>query len=440
MGNGLPIDRRLIPPGSRVLCAVSGGADSVCMLRVLLDLGDVTCACAHFDHGLRPESGEDAAFVAGLCARWGVELITERGDTALYAEENRLSTETAARELRYAFLRRAADRWGADLIATAHNKNDNAETVLFHMARGTGLRGLTGIPERRDRIVRPLLHISRGEILAYLAERGIPHTEDATNALDDCARNYARHHVLPAMERLHPGALDSIDRMTVTLAEDEAYLTSLAEDWLSGQRDGELSASALAAMPVPVAARALRLWLGEDLSRERIGALLSLCSAGPSAVLDLPGRRVYRRYDALTLIPPRGEPLPERELRPGEELLLPEAGLAVSCRECPPGREIQTSFNTFFFSCASICGKLTITRRAEGDRVTLLGRTGRRSVKKLLMEQRIPREMRDSVPVVRDEAGVLAVYGAGQSERAFPGAGEPCYEVTFRKLTEEERE
>lgn len=440
MASDLRIDRGLIPPGSCVLCAVSGGADSVCMLHVLLSLGDVECVCAHFDHGLRPDSAADAAFVAGLCAEWGVALISERGDTAGYAAEKHLSVETAARELRYAFLRRAAEKCGADLIATAHNKNDNAETVLFHLARGAGLRGLTGIPERRGDVVRPLLHVSRKDILSYLSERDIPHAEDPTNASDDCARNFARHHVLPAMERLHPGALENIDRMTVTLSLDEAYLTSLAAGWLAGQQNGELSASELSTLPVPVAARALRLWLGEDLSRERIGALLELCAAGPSAMLDLSGRRVYRRNDALTLVPPRGEKLPVRELRPGQTLALPEAGLAVKCRECPPSEEIQISFNTFFFSCANICGKLSIACRESGDSLTLLGRKGRRSVKKLLMEQRIPRGLRESVPVLRDEAGVLAVYGVGQREGSFPKAGEPFYKVTFRKLTEEDTE
>ena len=440
MDTDIVLDRALIPPGSRVLCAVSGGADSVCLLHLIRSLGDVECACAHFDHGLRPNSARDAVFVADLCRDWGIELITERGDAAACAAEKSLSIETAAREVRYAFLRRAAADWGADCIATAHNKNDNAETVLFHMARGTGLRGLTGIPERRNKLVRPLLHVSRQEILSYLAERGIPHVEDPTNALDDCARNYARHHVLPAMEELHPGALENMDRMIRSLAEDEAYLSSLAENWLAGQEEGGLSAPGLLALPRPVAARALRRWLGEDLSAERIGALLSLCAAGPSAALDLPGRRVFRRYDVLTLISPEKAPLPDREIQPGQTLPLPEAGLTAVCRRCPPGGEIQTSFNTFSFSCANICGKLTIACRRDGDTIRLRGRAGTRSVKKLLMERKIPREARDSIPLVRDEEGVLAVYGSGQSDRAFPRSDEPFYTITFQKLTEDKEE
>ena len=258
MRSEISLSRELIPPGSRVLCAVSGGADSVCLLHLVRSLGDAECLCAHFDHGLRPDSREDAAFVEELCRRWDIPFLTDLGDVEARRRAAGESTETAARALHYDFLFRAAETLGADLIATAHNKNDNAETVLLHMARGAGLRGLCGIPEKRGIIVRPLLHVSREEILAYLAQRDIPHREDPTNALDDCARNHVRHHILPELEALRSGVLDSIDRMTVSLTEDEAYLRSLAEEWLAGQ-GAELSVSALSALPRPVAARALRL-------------------------------------------------------------------------------------------------------------------------------------------------------------------------------------
>ena len=152
------LDRSLLPAGCTVLCAVSGGADSVCLLDLVRRLGDVTVLCAHFDHGIRgAESARDVAFVEALCKEWGVPFFPGRGDVPAYAAANGLSIETAARELRYAFLERTAKEQGADVIATAHNLNDNAETILFRMARGTGLRGLTGIPARRGRIVRPLL-------------------------------------------------------------------------------------------------------------------------------------------------------------------------------------------------------------------------------------------------------------------------------------------
>ena len=435
MGTEITLSRELLPPGSRVLCAVSGGADSVCLLDLVRRLEDVECVCAHYDHGLRgEESRRDAEFVEDLCRQWGIELISGAGNVAAHAKATGQSIETAARELRYTFLAEAAEQCGADRIATAHNLNDNVETVLFHMARGTGLRGLTGIPPRRGNIVRPLLGVSRTAIEAYLAERGIPHVEDATNASDDYARNYARHHILPAMEKLHGGALENIGRMAENLSEDEAFLTSLAEEWLAGQRPGELSAEGLRALPRPVAVRALRLWLGEELSRERTQAVLELCGAGPSARLDLPGRRVYRRYDALTLTDPERPALPVREVRPGETLDLPEAGLRLECRFCTDSREIQTSLNIFSFSYANISGTLTVASRGEGEKLTLLGRRGKRSVKKLLAEHKIPSAARDSVPVLRDDNGVLAVYGVGQSSRAAPQPGEPFYKIIFEPL------
>ena len=439
MASEIPFDRSLIPPGSRVLCAVSGGADSVCLLHLVLSLEDVACACAHYDHGLRPESARDAAFTAGLCEKWGVPFFTERGDVAALARERGLSTETAAREARYAFLYRTAAAWGADRIATAHTMNDNAETILFRMARGTGLRGLTGIPEERGILVRPLLHASRAQVEEYLRRRGIPWTEDATNALDDAARNRVRHRLLPDLAAIHPGALENTDRMIRSLREDEAYLTSLAADWLAKQGD-ELPAGELRALPRSVSARVLRLWLGGELSAERLEAVLELCGASPSAMLDLPGRRIWRRGEVLTVKEPKERPLPEREIRPEERLALPEAGLELECLLCPPGTEIQSSFRIFSFSSANIYGKLTVASRSPGEKITLRGRKGARSLKKMMTEAKIPRAERSAVPVIRDEAGVLAVYGLGQSPRAFPAGDEPFYLIKFRELSEEHKE
>ena len=395
------LDRSLLPAGYTVLCAVSGGADSVCLLDLVRRLGDVTVLCAHFDHGIRgAESARDAAFVEALCKEWGVPFFPGRGDVPAYAAANGLSIETAAREMRYAFLEHTAKEQGADVIATAHNLNDNAETILFRMARGTGLRGLTGIPARRGRIVRPLLQTPRRDIEEYLTAHGIPHVEDSTNAETDAARNRIRLDVLPRLESIHPGAAAGIARMSETLAEDEAFLASLAEEKLALWGEA-IPGAELCAVPRPVARRALARWLGGELSRER--------------------------------------PLEERVLLPGETLLYP-GRWRISCESCAAGSEIQTSFNTFCFSCANICGKLSVASRAAGDTILLHRRGGTRSVSKLLGEARIPVSQRAAVPVLRDGAGPLAVYGIGQSERAFPAPQEPFYKITISPISEEERE
>lgn len=434
------LDRALLPPGCTVLCAVSGGADSVCLLDLVRRLDGITVLCAHFDHGIRgAESVRDAAFVEALCKEWGIPFFLGRGDVPAYAGEHGLSIETAAREARYAFLRRVAEEQGADRIATAHNLNDNAETILFRMARGTGLRGLAGIPAQRGGIVRPLLKTPRRDIEAYLAARGIPHMEDSTNAQTGAARNRVRLALLPALEDIHPGAAGSIARMSETLAEDEAFLASLAAEKLALWGE-TLPAGELCALPKPVARRVLALWLGGELQRERTDALLRFAAGAGQGVLELPGRRVYRSLGRLRREEAPLPPLEERVLVPGAALVYPSRW-RVSCEKRPAGAEIQTSFNTFCFSCANICGKLTVASAAEGEKIVLHGRAGTRSVRKLLAEEaRVPAFRRAAVPVLRDGRGTLAVFGVGQSERAFPAPGEAFYQITIQPILEEERE
>ena len=226
--------------------------------------------------------------------------------------------------------------------------------------------------------------------------------------------------------------------MSETLAEDEAFLASLAEEKLALW--GEVIPGAeLCAVPRPVARRALARWLGGELSRERFDALLRFAAGDGDGVLELPGRRIRRELGQLRLGEGDAPPLEERVLLPGETLLYP-GRWRISCESCSAGSEIQTSFNTFCFSCANICGKLSVASRAAGDTILLHRRGGTRSVSKLLGEARIPVSQRAAVPVLRDGAGPLAVYGIGQSERAFPAPQEPFYKITISPISEEERE
>lgn len=180
----------MLPPGSRVLCAVSGGADSMCLLHLLWSgrggLG-IEVAAAHYEHGLRgEESQRDAEFVERFCREREIACLVEHGDAADYGRKKHLGIEEAARELRYDFLRRAAAELNCDKIATAHNADDNAETIIFNLCRGGGL-GLGGIPPVRGNIIRPLLGCTRAEIEEYLRENSIPHVEDSSNESDATA-------------------------------------------------------------------------------------------------------------------------------------------------------------------------------------------------------------------------------------------------------------
>lgn len=412
-----------LPKSGLILCAASGGADSTYLLFRLRELG-YSVAAAHYNHGIRGEYADrDEAFVRGLCREADIPFLSERGDAPACAREHGLGLEDAARRLRYDFLERAADRLGASVIATAHTADDNAETVLMHLSRGAGLRGLCGIPPVRGRIIRPMLDETHAYALEYLTEHGIPHVEDETNASDDAARNRIRHSVIPALKQESPALAETVFRMTALLREDEAYLTELVESFVrDNARGSSLPAALLRDLPRPIAARVIRSMAGAGISAAQTAAVLALADSGGFA--DISGMRVGVSGGRIFFGVKESDPLPDRTLVVGQTLFLPEAGLSVRAEKisCIPA-DVHKPFNTFIFKCESICGNMTVGAMKPGDKIRPAHRNVTKELRRLMAEADIPAWDRLTVPILRDDSGVLGVYGIAAAERAraFPG-------------------
>jgi len=429
----------MLPAGCRVLAAVSGGADSVCLLHWLCSKRpEITVFAAHFEHGIRgAEAQRDAAFTESLCAALGVQCVTEHGDVPAYAEEKHMGTEEAARELRYAFLERTAEALGCDRIATAHNANDNAETILFHLARGSGSAGLCGIPPVRGKLIRPLLYTSREEIETYLKENGLDRVEDSSNADTRYSRNRIRHEVLPVLEALNSGFLRNVGNAAALLREDEAYLSSLAEEFIQTQQGGGVDAAALLALPYPVSSRVIRELCGPGLGREHVRLLLDFAAGREYGFLDLPGIRIRRERGVLSFGVREGEPIRTRELKRNGRTELEEAGIALTARETVFEKGIHSQFKTCILKCESISGSISVTGRRPGDKIRPLGRGCTKSIKQLFTEAGIPNAEKDRIPVLRDEKGILAVWGLAVAERCAAAAGDRVLQITMEKAGEE---
>jgi tRNA(Ile)-lysidine synthase len=239
----------LLPEGSGVLAAVSGGADSVCLLdllRLAQPRFNLTLAAFHLNHDLRGTAARDEDFVRKLCRGWRVELVVARADVAGYAKQHRMGIEEAGRELRYRHMERAAHKLGCSIIALGHTANDNLETMLLNLVRGAGPRGLAGIPVRRTSdshhqdtkvpsvrtgttLVRPLIDIERSQLEKHLRARGIEWVEDESNIEVKYRRNLVRSEVVPVLVRLNPGAVANARRAAQLLAEEGEFLGGLAE-------------------------------------------------------------------------------------------------------------------------------------------------------------------------------------------------------------------
>lgn len=436
----------MIPPGSRVLCAVSGGADSVCLLHWLCQLRSdrsFTLVAAHYDHNLRgAQSTADAAFVARFVAQFcpDVPLVSGSGQVAEQARQAGRGIEETARDMRYAFLQQTAREVGAQVIATAHNANDNAETLLLNLMRGCGLNGLAGIPPRRDNIIRPLLTTTRKQIEAYLAAHHLPHAEDGSNQDDTYTRNRVRHRLVPVLETLCPDFIQQTTDTCARLAADEALLTAQAHQALEAivAVDGGLSvpAAAIAQLPDPLAVRAVRLLLtrlrgtGANCTAAHLQAVVALSrGSSPSARTDLPGGLLARRvYDRLEIVSAPLSPdfAPADLYLPGSLTLA--AGTLTACAGIWDGGPV-TPF-AFPLSRDLIPPRLTVRPRRTGDRLTRPGRCPA-TVKKIMIDEKLPRHLRDRLPVMEHNGQPVAVAGLGPDTAFLPAPGQPCWHILY---------
>ncbi|MBR3555690.1 MAG: tRNA lysidine(34) synthetase TilS [Oscillospiraceae bacterium] len=416
----------MLAGADRVVCALSGGADSVCLADVLLFLSSelgFRLECAHFNHRLRGEESErDAAFVADWCAERSLKLHLGSGDVAAYAAEHRLSIEEAGRALRYGFLESLGDE--KTRIATAHQADDQAETLLLNLLRGSGLKGLGGIPPVRGPYIRPLLYVTREEILDYLRQRDLVFMEDSSNSDSVYRRNRIRHEVLPVLRALNPMFSTACGRTARLLRADETLLDEMAaKAFVLEGESAVLSVKELLALPEPLSSRALRQAAGVFgvLPEEKhISALLKLAaSRNPSARLELPsGLTVRRQYDRMIISRCIADgTFPETELRFGAWTEIPEHNLLVFWGEKTEITKIHGKFTTYFFKKSMICGNIAVRPRQESDHLQLPGRPGK-SLKKWMIQEKIPAAVRDSIPVFADESGVVAVWGLGADTRA----------------------
>lgn len=435
-------DYDVLPKGSSVLCAVSGGADSVCLLHWLSRQKDLTLRAAHFNHLLREaEAHRDEQFVRDLCGEWSIPLTIGRGDVRSFARQEKRSIEEAARTLRYTFLFRTAEAEGCDLVVTAHNAGDNAETVLLHLLRGSGLDGLTGIPPRRGRLCRPLLECSRQALADYLTHRGIPHVEDSSNADVTYRRNLLRREVMPVLETINPGFPRRLAANLHHLRADRDFLDGLGRALAQqGETTAEgisLPVKALREAPPPVAIRGVKAVL-EDLGRwehsaAHLEAVVDLALGDqPAGQCDLPqGLRVRRQYDRLlfALVQEEAPPPPPALEIPGPGVYhWGDWTLQLTPAICPEGAEGGWYFRDLAFP-------LTLRTRRPGDQLKL-PRRREKPLKKWYIDEKVPRPCRDSLPVLADAQGLLAAVGLGPHAPRLAAAGERAFLCSIAKPNE----
>lgn len=448
MGEVMPLVKRvaeqikkhaMVAGGETVVAGVSGGPDSVALLHVLYRLRDqfnFRLVVAHLNHGFRGAEAEaDAGFVADMAARLGLEAHIQTRNVPEYGARAGLSAQVAAREIRYSFLSEVALKTGAARVALGHHADDQAETILLHLLRGAGPGGLGGmLPVRENFYIRPLLTIRRRDIEAYCRYHNLPTRQDSSNLQAKYLRNRIRLELIPLLEeRYNPNLAEALNRLGVICREEDEYLDRQAEKLFFQARVGTggggvaLERDKLLQIPAAVLRRVIRRAWSEicgsrdDLAFGHIDQIMEIIkSGGGYRIINLPrGITCRTGYDVVEFAlggekEEQEVPFYQHRLKVPGITAIPEAGITMGARIVPAaeaGEPAALGADEVLLDYHRLSMPLVVRRRMPGDRFTPLGLGGSMKLKKFFIDHKVPRRLRDCLPLVVSGADIVWVAG-----------------------------
>ena len=453
-------DTGLINEGEGIVAGVSGGADSVCLLLNLCELKsrlNIDLVAVYIDHCIRgEESKNDGIFVKELCQKLQVEYVCETVDVPSMAKEMGRSIEEAARDLRYERLSQVAKNFGYKKLAIAHNADDNAETILFRLIRGTGIYGLCGMESTMERsgitVIRPLLFVTREEIEDYLDKQDQKYVTDATNLVDDYSRNRIRHRVMPELKAINSRAVEHINSLGQKLKEHEISEESTRRLYEEASGGRELDISVLKEHSPALRRNVIRLWIRDvgvarDVGSVHYEAIDSLIMSETGKSVDLPsGQCIQRIYDKLRfkdrdalVMEHRASDTPIPRLKPGEKLEFSMDGwyLRLTLHTGEDAGELQKvrSFQknyAKYYDYGKIEKNMVLRHRMDGDFLVISPGGQKKPVARYFVDEKVPRDERDDAWLIcTGSKVVLAVGYRGSEDMRVDDGTEEILEVEY---------
>ncbi len=431
----------MLKEGTSVLVGFSGGADSSLLLSLLAQTDGITVAAAHLNHGIRGEEAlRDEYFCRRFCDENNITLYTKRVDIPKIADKQGLGIEEAARNERYTFFNAICSEHGYELIATAHNADDNLETVLLHLVRGTGLDGLCGIPPIRDNIIRPLILYSKEEVFDGCRELGIPFITDSTNSDTTYRRNFLRCEVIPKLKELNPSLCESVNGTVEILKNDATYLSSIASGYSLEQ-----SRQALASLSDPILSRVIISYMrgrGITVERARINEMiLAIRSKSAHVRISLNGTSFVCDRDIVYFENDKKECSFQIPLKMGLNIIDADSAVGIYSSDDDAENDINNVKNVYKLSIqakissAKINGNTVIRSRENGDVYKQGGLT--KKVKKMIQSLKLPKADTDMLPFIETDGEIIYIPHFSPADSAKPDGKDDFTVIYFKKMNGE---